>query len=557
MYDKLVTFGESKTYFGDAESVMKMLKNKNITVDAIITDPPYNISRENNFNTIGREGFNWKWDKKFDLTSWLSSAIPLLKLKGNIIIFNDWKNLGIITTKLNTLGCVEKDIIVWKKTNPMPRNLKRRYLPQLEFILWAVKVKETRNKAYSDKRKNNNSWTFNLINKNKNSPIIVYKNHTQKRIHPTQKPVGLLEKIISIHTNKNDLILDPFSGSGSLGIASFNKKRKFILIENNKKYYNAAVLALKNSFYQKVYRSPVYHIGDKYRILPQILKKLPKKITTFYDIFGGGGTVMSNIIADNIVYNDQDKHLTKLIKEIYKDSKKKEKLFLEKAKEVIQDYDLFMPSENKQKIKKRSTTKNKNNFYKLRDDYNNLPNKFTQNASIILFVLLVYSFNSQIRFNSKGEFNTPIGKADLNFNRINVFNNFQKLLREKNIVFWNLDFKKALDKVISEKRKNSFVYLDPPYLVTNAQYNCFWTKKQEAELLKYLNKLMENKIKWGLSNAFSSKNTKNILLLEWLKSNQKQISILKINSSHKNSNYQRKGNDVEEAFIYYDGKNRK
>ena len=266
---------------------------------------------------------------------------------------------------------------------------------------------------------------------------------------------------------------------------------------------------------------------------------------------------MSNIIADNIVYNDQDKHLTKLIKEIYKDSKKKEKLFLEKAKEVIQDYDLFMPSENKQKIKKRSTTKNKNNFYKLRDDYNNLPNKFTQNASIILFVLLVYSFNSQIRFNSKGEFNTPIGKADLNFNRINVFNNFQKLLREKNIVFWNLDFKKALDKVISEKRKNSFVYLDPPYLVTNAQYNCFWTKKQEAELLKYLNKLMENKIKWGLSNAFSSKNTKNILLLEWLKSNQKQISILKINSSHKNSNYQRKGNDVEEAFIYYDGKNRK
>ena len=290
----------------------------------IITDPPYNISRKNNFNTIGREGFNWDWDKEFDLVRWLSSAIPLLKLQGNIIIFNDWKNLGLITKELNRLGCIEKDIIVWKKTNPMPRNLKRRYLPQLEFILWAVKVKEVKNKTNNTRIKNKKSWTFNLTNEGKNSPIITYQNNTQKRIHPTQKPVGLLEKIISIHTNKKDIILDPFSGSGSLGIAAINRERRFILIENNEKYYNKAIKVLKESFYKKVYRSPVYHIGDKYRILPQILVKMPKQIKTFYDIFGGGGTVMGNIIANNIVYNDKDKYLTKLIEEIYKDAKKKE-----------------------------------------------------------------------------------------------------------------------------------------------------------------------------------------------------------------------------------------
>ena len=70
-------------------------------VDAIITDPPYNISRDNNFHTMGRAGIDFgEWDKGFDLTTWIGIAQPTLKKGGNIIIFNDWKNLSYIAESL-------------------------------------------------------------------------------------------------------------------------------------------------------------------------------------------------------------------------------------------------------------------------------------------------------------------------------------------------------------------------------------------------------------------------------------------------------------------------
>jgi len=214
---------------GDAFKVLKELKKKKILVDAVITDPPYNISRKNNFHTIGRKGIDFgDWDKHFDQLNWIEDAISLLKNGGSIIIFNDWKNMGLIAKKIEELGCQVKDLIRWIKYNPMPRNINRRYVSDFEFGIWATK---------------NKGWVFNKPKKIKYLRP-EYKTSTvagkEKTIHPTQKSLKLMKGILLTHTNKGDLVLDPFVGSGTTIIACEKTKRKWIAIENKKRYFNLA-----------------------------------------------------------------------------------------------------------------------------------------------------------------------------------------------------------------------------------------------------------------------------------------------------------------------------
>ena len=107
---------EYKLYKGDCLEVMDKLIEEKIIFDIIITDPPYNISRDNNFKTMGRAGIDFgEWDKGFDLTGWIKYCNPLLKKGGNIVIFNDWKNMSYIVESLEKNGFEIKDLIRWKK----------------------------------------------------------------------------------------------------------------------------------------------------------------------------------------------------------------------------------------------------------------------------------------------------------------------------------------------------------------------------------------------------------------------------------------------------------
>ena len=120
-------------YLGDCLDVMDKLIDRGVVVDAIITDPPYNIAKDNNFHTMGRQGIDFgEWDKGFDLLSWIDKGIKLLSKNGSMIIFNDWKNLGNIARYAESKGFVIKDMIRWEKTNPMPRNRDRRYITDFE-----------------------------------------------------------------------------------------------------------------------------------------------------------------------------------------------------------------------------------------------------------------------------------------------------------------------------------------------------------------------------------------------------------------------------------------
>ena len=225
-------------YNGDCESVVKELIAKNVRADAIITDPPYNISKENNFATMNhpRKGVDFgKWDKNFDVCKWIYDYSKLVKKDGCMVIFCSYLYLSFVCEALKDNEFDVKDVLVWKKSNPMPRNIERRYVQDMEFAVWAVKKKA--------------KWTFNKPKNVKylrsvfETPIV---SGNERTIHPTQKSLKLMTDIIKIHTNPGDLIIDPFMGSGTTGVACKNTDRQFIGVELNKNYFEIAVKRMKN-----------------------------------------------------------------------------------------------------------------------------------------------------------------------------------------------------------------------------------------------------------------------------------------------------------------------
>ena len=218
---------------GDSYSIIKELKKNNIKVNHIITDPPYNISKTNNFGTMKnpRKGINFgEWDLDFDLYSWISEYVDVLDNNGSMIIFCSYRFIIHIIEKLESNHMAVKDVLIWQKSNPMPRNINRRYVQDTEFAVWAVKEKA--------------KWVFN---KPDNIPYLrpLYKTSTvsgnERTSHPTQKSLQLMEGIIGVHTNPNDIIMDPFMGSGTTGVAALKSGRRFIGIELDSSYYDIAL----------------------------------------------------------------------------------------------------------------------------------------------------------------------------------------------------------------------------------------------------------------------------------------------------------------------------
>lgn len=213
-----------KTYHNDCANLHSIIP----TYDALITDPPYNVSRPNGFLTMkngsgGQFGMDFgEWDKGFDVIGWIEPAIQNLKKGGNIIIFNDWKNLGKIQEELTRVGCDPKRCLVWEKTNPTPFNRDRLFVNTLEFMVWAVKK--------GDK------WTFNRQKSNFETGVFHYPSNS-RNLHPTQKSLNLMKEILSILTNPNDIIYDPFAGSGTIGVAAKHLNRQYIGVEKDYKYF--------------------------------------------------------------------------------------------------------------------------------------------------------------------------------------------------------------------------------------------------------------------------------------------------------------------------------
>lgn len=210
---------------GDCLNEMKKIESGSI--DLILTEPPYNISRKNNFHTMGIRGIDFgEWDKGFDLFSYINEIPRILAKNGSVIIFNSWQNIGEIAKHCESVGLEIKDMIRWVKSNPMPRNRDRRYISDYELAAWCVNKKS--------------KWTFNRQDKLYQRPEFVGSStpQSERMGHPTQKPLWLMKEILKIHSNEGDTVLDMFAGSGTTGIACMEMNRNFIMIEKDKNYFS-------------------------------------------------------------------------------------------------------------------------------------------------------------------------------------------------------------------------------------------------------------------------------------------------------------------------------
>lgn len=217
---------------GDCYDLLKNISDD--TINLILVDPPYQISKKSNFK---KNSTNIKYNKiDIDFGEWDHEEINLellffefkriLKSNGYIIIFYDvWKSESL-KYWAEKFGFKQPRVGQWVKTNPVPINSKKNYLSNsIEFFFCFVKGKNVTFNSEYDK------GIYNY-------PICHGKERTK---HPTQKPLNLIKDLVVKHSNEDDIILDCFAGSGTTGLAAKETNRKFILIERDLEFYNIIV----------------------------------------------------------------------------------------------------------------------------------------------------------------------------------------------------------------------------------------------------------------------------------------------------------------------------
>ena len=305
----------------------------------------------------------------------------------------------------------------------------------------------------------------------------------------------------------------------------------------------------------QICKSPINYTGNKYRILPQFIKYFPKNVNKCIDLFTGGSTVAINLIANEVIAIDNNPKVINLLRFLKKQDYLK---LINKIDSTIEKYNLsnsykYGYSYYREYVEGNNGLKkyNLDGYNNLKKDYNNLSNKNTDKANLYLYLLMVYGFNNDIRFNSKGEFNLPVGKTDLNKSNRDKLEKYINVCENKKINFICKDFKKIQEK---EFKDIDFVYADPPYLITDAVYNenDGWGKEDEMALLGLLDNLHNKGIKFALSNVLQKKklNIKNEILYNWLENNKDKYFVNKIDYHYRSASYNKKNRDgLEEEVL--------
>lgn len=235
-----------KLLHGDALLLLKKIEPQSI--DMIFADPPYFLSGDGITCSGGKmvSVNKGKWDEKISIKEkhkfnkkWIRECKKVLKDEGTIWISGTMHNIYSIGMALEEEGFKIINNITWKKLNPPPNISCRAFVHSTETVLWAKKdITKARYKFNYDvmKKLNNNKQMKDVWETSLTKP-------SEKKCgkHPTQKPIELLEKIILASTDENDLILDPFNGSGTTGIVANRLKRKYIGIEKEKEYLDITI----------------------------------------------------------------------------------------------------------------------------------------------------------------------------------------------------------------------------------------------------------------------------------------------------------------------------
>ena len=314
-----------------------------------------------------------------------------------------------------------------------------------------------------------------------------------------------------------------------------NQERLFLCICNNER--------------KEVIPSALNYTGGKYKLLSQILPLFPKDADQVVDLFCGGCNVGINVDCNKVLFNDSNEYLMGLLDTFRRLTKEEIFDWIYKS---IDKYGLSLVSKNGYDFYNCESSKglgeyNKAGYNKLRDDFNKKASKDNE-YYLMLYLLIVYSFNNQLRFNRKGEFNLPVGKRDFNSKMQGKLEAFIDRVKSGDYRFTTDDFRNVNMEGYTDK---SFFYADPPYLITCATYNeqAGWTENDEKDLLNYLEALDKKGIRFALSNVLESKGKKNVILLEWINQNKK-FKVIPLNYNYTNSNYHtRKDGITKEVLV--------
>ena len=262
---------------GDSLKIMKTIPSK--SVDLIFADPPYNLQLKDTLYRPDQttvEAVTQDWDKfntykEYDnfTEQWLKESKRILKKGGALWVIGSYHNILRVGTSIQNHGFWILNDIIWHKTNPMPNFRGTRFTNAHETLLWCTTSREAKYtfnyqnlKELNDGKQMRSDWFIPICSGKER-----LRESNNQRSHPTQKPEALMYRIILSSTNKGDIILDPFLGSGTTAVVAKKLQRNFIGIEQDKEYISLAKKRLKQT---KVLNDEVVKMKKSRKDLPKV-----------------------------------------------------------------------------------------------------------------------------------------------------------------------------------------------------------------------------------------------------------------------------------------------
>ncbi len=273
-------------------------------------------------------------------------------------------------------------------------------------------------------------------------------------------------------------------------------------------------------------KSPLYYNGNKYSLLNKIIPRIPKNSKgCFYDLFGGSGTVSINMAKyyNKVYYNELNPVSFKMFKWALFDADPKH--IRKRMIDLDHKYGFIIDIDSQQR--ESLVASRKSNLTKEYKGWKRMIQEERINTDAdpeLLFIASCYSFSNTMKFKNDGYLQSSWGVYNFSEKYIEKFDNLKTI----NNIHINKGSFSELD--ISKLTEDDFVYLDPPYWGTQANYNKTWNWNQEEELIQFCNELIKNNIKFAMSNVFSNKGKTNDHLIKWAKNNNLKVH-------HFNHNY--------------------
>lgn len=286
-------------------------------------------------------------------------------------------------------------------------------------------------------------------------------------------------------------------------------------------------------------KSPVNYPGGKYKLLPQLVPLFPKEIHTFIDMCCGACNVGANVKAQYWWFCDVNIPLIYMWDILQHTPIEDIETHIEKR---IKEFEL----DDDEHVEK--------GYYEFRKFYNSITEEEylkddKQEHGLDLYILHCYAYNNQIRFNKKGEFNSPYGARKWNPVQKRNLEKFLKRIDNFKVGFITCEF----DQFPYDLYPEDFIYIDPPYSIGRAVYNenGGWSDRDDYRLFEQLDKWTEQGFRWGMSNVIKHKDVYNTRLVNWLKENEDRYFVYDISSDYKNCSYNLKytRGKTQEIFV--------